>query len=122
MQRDETFVDHVRRAEQRREILPLKHIQDAGEKNWRAAAWMLERLNPGEYRIQAIDAGVKAAQQMKLEKFIATVFGAMIQRVPNPEDREALRAEIVRLTNEYEYSVAWNDWLKVDDEEVKAEG
>ena len=56
---------------------------------------------------------------MKLEKFIATVFAAMIQKVPNLEDRETLRAEIVRLTNEYEYSVAWNDWLKVDEEQVE---
>lgn len=48
-QRDPAFRDRLEKAKQSREIAPLRHIREACSKNWRAAAWLLERARPHEY-------------------------------------------------------------------------
>jgi hypothetical protein len=48
-ERDADFGERLHRAELQREIGPLRNIQLASQKNWRAAAWVLERLSPQNY-------------------------------------------------------------------------
>ncbi|MHB1033661.1 MAG: hypothetical protein ACYC35_26565 [Pirellulales bacterium] len=47
--RDEAFAARMRTAEFNSEAIPLKAIMNAGNKSWRAAAWLLERLYPEQY-------------------------------------------------------------------------
>jgi hypothetical protein len=50
--REKTDPDFQRRmleSKQIREVSPLRQIREAGTKSWRAAAWLLERVDPQEY-------------------------------------------------------------------------
>lgn len=46
---DPEFALRMRNAEARLEVLQLRNIEQAGEKNWRASAWLLERMYPDRY-------------------------------------------------------------------------
>src|SRR5262245_9305279 len=48
-QKDPLFAERLLKAQYHREIGPLRKIYAAGEKSWRAAKWILERLIPNEY-------------------------------------------------------------------------
>jgi len=50
--RDPLLADRVARAEQERDVLSVRRIQNAGEKSWRAAAWLLERAEPQEFSLR----------------------------------------------------------------------
>jgi hypothetical protein len=50
-QKDPLFAECVDRAQQERDILSIRRIQNAGEKSWRAAAWLLERNEPKEFSL-----------------------------------------------------------------------
>src|SRR5688500_5462529 len=46
---DLVFANFIRRAYMRRELKLLEKIRNAGETQWRASAWLLERLYPHRY-------------------------------------------------------------------------
>lgn len=50
-QRNAAFRDRLARAEAHQEMAHVKHVADAAQeaKNWRAAAWLLERRYPERY-------------------------------------------------------------------------
>ena len=47
--RDLKFHQDLTRAESRANWEPIKNIMDASKKDWRAGAWLLERMAPDEY-------------------------------------------------------------------------
>lgn len=47
--RDPDFAARLNRALAQRELLPLKNLQAAGAKYWRASAWLLERIDRQAY-------------------------------------------------------------------------
>lgn len=47
---DPDFAETLHQAEVGREVIHLQHIREAAKRSWRAAAWLLERLNPSEFR------------------------------------------------------------------------
>ena len=47
--RDPAFRERLTEAKQLREIMPLKRLREAAATNWRAAAWLLQRVRPEEY-------------------------------------------------------------------------
>ena len=47
--RDEDFGWRLKLAKSRQEVTQLGNIHAAGKDNWRAAAWLLERINPERY-------------------------------------------------------------------------
>lgn len=49
LRRDGKFREKIVQAERRRQLVPLQQIQQAGTRSWRAAAWLLERINPDEF-------------------------------------------------------------------------
>lgn len=59
---DEGFALKMRNAEARLEVMQLRNIEQAGEKNWRASAWLLERMYPDRYG--ARKAGVLTREEM----------------------------------------------------------
>jgi hypothetical protein len=49
---DPQFADRLRRAEQERDLTAVGRIHNAGEKSWRAAAWLLERNAPEDFSLR----------------------------------------------------------------------
>jgi hypothetical protein len=49
---DPQFADQLRQSEQERDLTAVGRIQNAGEKSWRAAAWLLERNAPEEFSLR----------------------------------------------------------------------
>jgi tRNA-dihydrouridine synthase len=47
--RNPQFGEQLRRAEMQARIQPVRTLQDAAGRDWRAAAWLLERSQPDEY-------------------------------------------------------------------------
>jgi hypothetical protein len=89
-QRDETFAEDLQKAERQRELVPLRNLQMAGQKYWRAAAWYLERLRPHEYASRK-PAVVTEAQMNELIEF---VMAKVLQRITSRDDRLAIAAEL----------------------------
>jgi hypothetical protein len=44
-----SFADQVDRAFAEWQVKSIRHIDDAGERDWKAAAWQLERLVPSDF-------------------------------------------------------------------------
>lgn len=66
MKRDPEFGAEVRRSEKFAQINPLRALQRVIHHNWRAAAWLLERLFPERFarRPQASAFGARQARQL----------------------------------------------------------
>lgn len=87
LKRKRAFAVRYRKAEQHRELISLRHVQTAGEKNWRAAAWLLERANPTEYAPPKPDVVLPHQLRRVLEQFGEILY----QGISNLEDRAAVR-------------------------------
>ena len=57
-QRDEDFASRLKHAAKMPIVTHMKNINEAAKKpqNWRASAWVLERLQPGDYAKRKLDA------------------------------------------------------------------
>ncbi len=89
---DPDFAQDLRHAEQQAEIASMKSINAAArqERYWKAAAWILERRNPEEYRLRS--PGTFNAQEFK---FIINHLSEMIvEEVKAPTHRKRLLARI----------------------------
>lgn len=53
------FYETIEKAKLKRKITYLQRIDNATDKDWRAAAWLLEKLYPDEFAKRAIEAKVK---------------------------------------------------------------
>ncbi|HEX3870407.1 MAG TPA: hypothetical protein VHV77_08225 [Pirellulales bacterium] len=73
---DRQFAAMVRQAEMNREVAHIQNVRAAGARSWRASAWMLERLNPDDFRIRPPETVTVADVKSFLEgigQVIATV-------------------------------------------------
>ncbi|MEX2139675.1 MAG: hypothetical protein WD894_10465 [Pirellulales bacterium] len=72
---DDTFAEQLRAAEQHRDLGGVRRINNAGEKSWRAAAWILERASPKHFSLR----GTKKASTPKhlrkrhLKRFVKSI-------------------------------------------------
>jgi len=83
LQRDRAFETRFRKSQQSCELMALRHVQLAGEKNWRAAAWLLERMRPNDYgRIKQ-----DLMTQQQADQVFSQFTEIMMREVKNPEDR-----------------------------------
>lgn len=98
LKRKRAFAARFRKAEQHRKIVSLRHVQSAGEKNWRAAAWLLERANPNEYAPPKPDVVRPHQIQRVLEQF-----GDILSKgISNPVDRREVQKRLTELTESFE--------------------
>lgn len=89
-QQDAAFASQLQHAEEQAEITSMKSINAAArqERYWKAAAWILERKNPEEYRLRA--PGTFNAAQLK---FIVEHLSAIItEEVKAPTYRKRVLA------------------------------
>jgi len=89
LRRDPDFREQVIRAERRRQLLPLQQIQQAGKRSWRAAAWLLERVNPKEFARRDPDVVTRD----ELEKYVRQVIDTICEEV-TPQQRERISARV----------------------------
>lgn len=100
--RDEAFAERLKQAELSREIIPLKNLQAAGVKYWRAAAWTLERLHPNEYGRRKPDVVTPQQLSAVTEQFAEI----LLRRISSIEDRRAVQQEVVELMRRIERNLA----------------
>lgn len=88
------FAARLRKAEQHCELVCLRQVQLAGQKNWRAAAWLLERSNPLEY-------GPTKPEVMKpyqVRGILQQFADILTKGIKNPEDRRRVGNDLRELT------------------------
>ena len=93
--RDPEFAEQLRKAELSSEITFLKSIQAAAAdvKQWRAAAWALERLFPERYARRAPDT--ITVEQMN--EIIQALAGIMVGEVPVKRYRQRLLERLAEM-------------------------
>jgi hypothetical protein len=96
--RDAEFAARLRRSELVPEITLLKAIQNAASdsKQWRAAAWALERLYPGRYGQRTPDTLTPQQVVEVLEEFLAVI----TKEIPTKRHRRRLWQRLDRLSSE----------------------
>lgn len=99
--RDGKFAADLRYAESRCEVLHIKNINNASEKNWRASAWALERRFPHQYGSRR--AGTVSGRQITqaLGEFARIVSA----EIPAGDQRQRLLARLNALAKKFE-----RDW------------
>jgi hypothetical protein len=90
IQEDEEFGRHLHNAELNQELRPIQHIATQMPKNWRAAAWMLERQRPDLY--------VRRTPRTVTLGDLRGIFGALMKLlldgVPQQEARDRVQKNV----------------------------
>jgi hypothetical protein len=95
--RDREFADRLRRAEMLREGAALKHIYNAGAKNWRAAAWLLERTMPDDYARKK----PKWISYAELDQAVHEMIESYAEHMPDPETRNNMYVKLGAICNRF---------------------
>jgi hypothetical protein len=100
MDRDEQFAAEVRQAETRPELLLLRQITAAAAdpRQWRAAAWLLER----KYFERYARRGPTTIGSEQLADALAELASVLVAEVRNEADRERVRQRIASLVGRME--------------------
>lgn len=95
-QRDPQFATALERAESKHEVKHLAFINEAAKegKNWRAAAWALERKYPGRYGPRRPDFFTIEQMTHVLHQFADVI----LEEVPDAQKREKIMARLADLT------------------------
>jgi hypothetical protein len=121
---DPLFADRLARAQQERDLYFVRRIQNAGEKSWRAAAWLLERVEPQEFSLQHKSRDPWTVRgQRRLKKLVTDIVKNAIADSQqssnrNPSVNPALRMIEDRLAEIESQSIPYDD---SDDEEPELE-
>ncbi len=83
------FFDHIQKARGQAAVLLLTEIEKATKRNWRAAAWKLERMYPHLF-----------GRQRLYHRPYETSFQDGVQRVESPVDKTAGLIEAARVLSE----------------------
>lgn len=67
-QRDEAFARQLQEAETAAELMPLRLVRQAAESQWRAAAWLLERMCPERFARRTADSVTEDELKALLEQ------------------------------------------------------
>ena len=96
--RDESFAEQLRKAELGPEITFLKCLQTAASdvKQWRAAAWALERLFPERYA-RCLPDSITVEQMTEIVKALC---GIIVSEIPVKRYRQRVLARLAELLAE----------------------
>jgi hypothetical protein len=128
---DPQFADRLRRAEQERDLTAVGRIHNAGEKSWRAAAWLLERNVPEHFsfRNQNRDPATRLLKLLGKRRFKQLLAEAAQQaggtreppppksnsKLPQPKPRQPTLDVIEAQINELLQTLPANDRFHVMD-------
>lgn len=84
--RDPEFDRRLREAETSAELLPLQMLRNATGSHWRAAAWLLERLNPEQFVRRRPDTLTPAELNAMLEQ----VVGILTEEFGDPQQQQRI--------------------------------
>ena len=102
-QRNESFRTRLGRARATRQLAPLQMMRQAAQTHWRAAAWLLERLDPDHFGRRRPHAfGAKELRALKRD--LLDIFGDAIDQ---PQSREEM-SERLQATINYAMRHAWD--------------
>jgi len=95
---DEDFALALLQAESQAEITSMKSINAAArqERYWKAAAWILERKNPEEFRLRS--PGTFNAEQLAF--IVRNLSEIIAEEVRVPSDRKRILARLERFLKE----------------------
>ena len=99
LRRDPDFRDKVVKAERRRQLVPLQQIQQAGTRSWRAAAWLLERINPKEFVRRDPEAVTREQMELYVKRLVDVIFEEVPMEYRQQADQR-LRADRVSTLQE----------------------
>jgi hypothetical protein len=88
--RNPKFDTELRRACLSAELCPLQAIREAARKYWRAAAWLLERLDPERFGKQ----NPRHIKPDQLEAFSSIITEIVSREVANPQERQRIYDKI----------------------------
>jgi len=91
--RNPNFDTELRRAGLTGELCPLQAIREAARKYWRAAAWLLERLDPERFGKQ----NPRHIKPDQLEAFSSIIMEIVGREVANPQERHRIYDKISEL-------------------------
>ena len=97
-ERDEEFALAISHAESKHELLTLADINKAAKesRNWRAAAWLLERRYPSRYgRLRPEVITVEQISQA-----LAQLADVLLDEVPEEQRRERILIRLTELTSQ----------------------
>jgi hypothetical protein len=81
--RNQQFQSDMRRASLSAELSPLQAVREAGRKYWRAAAWLLERMDPQRFGKQ----DVRCFKPEQLEATVDVFSRIIASEVSSPQER-----------------------------------
>jgi hypothetical protein len=93
--RNPGFLAHLRRSANAPEVYALNMLKSAAAKNWRAAAWLLERTKPERFARQPND-GVKTEE---LLEFVGRFVTIILNEVEDEEMRDHILYEVRQVMN-----------------------
>lgn len=96
---DAKFAEEFCQAEKNAEIEFMKCVHSAAqqERYWKAATWMLERLNPEDFGRKMPDSLPPA----EIAKIITRLAEIVVEEVKNPEVRKKILARVEELIKNY---------------------
>lgn len=99
--KDPLFANSLDRAQQERDVLAIRRIQNAGEKSWRAAAWLLERNEPKEFALKHKAGDPWSVRgQRRLKKLITEVVDNRLASRPETAKQHAMINRAVQLIDD----------------------
>ena len=96
-QRDEAFARQLQEAETAAELMPLRMVRQAAESQWRAAAWLLERICPERFARRPADSVAPDELKGLLDK-AATV---LVDECDDEAQRERIMGRLRQLQEDH---------------------
>jgi hypothetical protein len=100
--RDAGFRAQIEQALQLRELTPLRHIREACGKNWRAAAWLLERIKPAEYSQRKADSWQPHEVAATMRGFAQMMIEVLRREVADRDERLRVAQEFTAICRRVE--------------------
>jgi IS30 family transposase len=101
-ERDPAFAESLHKAETKAQILFMKNIAAAAQKEqyWRAAAWALERLNPEDYAARSPNSVTLEQIRTLVSEFARII----VEEVPLAAHRKRILRRLERLGRDWDVS------------------
>ena len=84
--RNADFHDQLRKAELAAELEPLQLLRQKATTHWRAAAWLLERMNPDRFNKQE----TKRLDKEQVAELISRFLDLVVEEIPNEQMQQQI--------------------------------